>query len=74
MYKKKQNIKKEEREVQAEMEFELGQKFGEEADIGFGDLVEEKKEPSGNPNPKRPNPDVTSNSISVTKSRIADVE
>lgn len=65
---------KQEREVQAEMEFELGQKFGEEADIGFEDLVEEKKDPSGNPNPKRPNPDVTSNSISVSKSRVADVE
>lgn len=60
----------EEREQLAELEFSIGQKFMDDTDtleeVSLG-LVDKPKERSGNPNPKRPNPDSVGEAISNTK-------
>jgi hypothetical protein len=66
----------EEREQLAELEFSIGQKFMEEAEAPEVEMpkfesLEPPKERSGNPNPKRPNPDSVGESISNTKTTEA---
>ena len=56
----------EERETQAELEFTVGQKFLDDADLPEINLDGPKK-PSGNPNPVRPNPDVSGQAVSNAK-------
>ena len=59
-----------EREDLAELEFAIGQKFMDDTeveDIDIPSLDDKPKKPSGNPNPKRPNPDSVGESISNTK-------
>jgi hypothetical protein len=59
---------RDEREDQAELEFGLGQRFMEDADLPSLDLdrpsLPSGKQNSGNPNPMRPNPDVAGMGIS----------
>lgn len=62
----------EEREELAELEFAIGQKFMEEAEAPEVDMpkiesLEPPKERSGNPNPRRPNPDSVGEAISNAK-------
>ena len=65
----------EEREELAELEFSIGQKFLEDTEVEKdSDLqedimkaIEGPKKPSGNPNPRRPNPDSVGERISNTK-------
>ena len=65
----------EEREELAELEFSIGQKFLDDTEVEKeSDLqedimkaIEGPKKPSGNPNPKRPNPDSVGERISNTK-------
>lgn len=56
--KMREDIKDEKSEL-AELELELGQKFVGEDDIDISDIVEDTgNRTGGNPNPKRPNPEV----------------
>lgn len=50
---------REEKEMLAELELELGQKFMGDDDLEISDIIEDKTSPGkGNPNPVRPDPDV----------------
>ena len=66
----------EEREELAELEFSIGQKFMEEAEAPEVEMpklesLEPPKQRSGNPNPRRPNPDSVGESISNAKTTEA---
>ena len=56
----------EEREELANLEFSVGQKFAEDAELPLPTMSSPKK-PSGNPNPTRPNPDSNGQAISNAK-------